>query len=275
MDAAFDLGSPVNLAGIGKVLAPLDGSERAEAAAQWLQHLPASRITLLQAFASDATDQVQAESYLSGARNRLFTPERHVATFAVAGCPADTIVQAASDADLVIMGTRGSGAGGRLLFGSVADRVARHSPAPTLLIRNNAPTSVGKPTRIVVPLDGSPAAERALPLASNLAATLGCALHLVTVNEATPGQDVADSPEVAHYLERQTRELAARGITVTTEQRLGDPAGELLAVVSPSDLLVLTTHGRGAARRWQIGSVAEKLLRKAAAPVAVVRADIA
>jgi nucleotide-binding universal stress UspA family protein len=46
-----------------------------------------------------------------------------------------------------------------------------------------------------------------------------------------------------------------------------------MATLGPGDLLVITTHGQGAARRWQIGNVAEKLLRQAATPVALVRAD--
>jgi nucleotide-binding universal stress UspA family protein len=274
MDAAFDPGTTAELANFGRVLAPLDGSEGAEAAVQWLRHLPTSRVTLLQAFEPEAAGQVQAETYLTAARERLLAPEQQVATTVVAGCPAEAIVQAASDADLVVMQTRGAGAGGRLLFGSVADRVARHSPAPTLLIRNSALTNSSKPSRIVVPLDGSLAAERALPLATSLASALGAAIHLVTVRETADGEDAAALPELSSYLEQQRRPLASRGIPATCEQRLGDPASELLAVIAPGDLLVLTTHGRGAARRWQIGSVAEKLLRQATAPVAVVRADV-
>ena len=49
---------------------------------------------------------------------------------------------------------------------------------------------------------------------------------------------------------------------------------EVMATLGTGDLLVITTHGQGAARRWQIGYVAEKLLRQAAAPVALVRADV-
>nr|MBA3450124.1 universal stress protein [Chloroflexia bacterium] len=50
-------------------------------------------------------------------------------------------------------------------------------------------------------------------------------------------------------------------------------ADELLAAVGPGDLLVITTHGQGAARRWQMGRVAEKLLGHASAPLVLIRAD--
>jgi nucleotide-binding universal stress UspA family protein len=60
---------------------------------------------------------------------------------------------------------------------------------------------------------------------------------------------------------------------VTTEVRHGEPAPELLEALAAGDLLVISTHGEGPARRWQIGSVAERLLRHADAPVVLIRAD--
>jgi nucleotide-binding universal stress UspA family protein len=43
-------------------------------------------------------------------------------------------------------------------------------------------------------------------------------------------------------------------------------------VIEPGDLLTLTSHGRGGVRRWLLGSVAEKLVREAKAPVMLVPA---
>lgn len=59
----------------------------------------------------------------------------------------------------------------------------------------------------VVPLDGSEAAEQALPLAERLARQVGATLHLVTVLDpaARPG---TDSPDTAADLEREERHLA-------------------------------------------------------------------
>ena len=66
----------------------------------------------------------------------------------------------------------------------------------------------------------------------------------------------------------------ARG-SVSTELRSGPAAVEVMAALGSGDLLIITTHGQGAARRWQIGNVAEKLLRQATVPVVLVRADTA
>jgi nucleotide-binding universal stress UspA family protein len=129
--------------------------------------------------------------------------------------------------------------------------------------------------RVVVPLDGSPASERALAPAIALTRALDSAIHLVSVVEP---EDVVDTDvndgSTAMHLARNAQEIETLGLAVSYEQRSGEPASELLSAVSPGDLLVITTHGRGAARRWQIGGVAEKLLRQATAPVVLVRADL-
>jgi len=75
------------------------------------------------------------------------------------------------------------------------------------------------------------------------------------------------------YLGRTAASLEALEVSASTEVRSGPAAVEVMAALGSGDLLIITTHGQGAARRWQIGNVAEKLLRQAAAPVVLVRAD--
>jgi nucleotide-binding universal stress UspA family protein len=274
MDIATETGSSAVTTGIQRLLVPLDGSEAAEVALRWLPLLPAREITLLRVCDSQIASATEATAYLAEAATRLSPFDRIIATQVAMGSAAEEIVTAATTADLVMMSTRGAGGGGRLLFGSVADRVARHSPAPTLLIRGGTePVSAAALRRIVVPLDGSSAAERALPVAIELARTLACDIHLVAVDER--GDDLArpDESSPAAYLQQCADRLRLVDPSVTTERRTGSPATELLAAVAPGDLLVMTTHGRGSARRWQIGTVAEKILRQATAPVVLVRAD--
>ena len=274
MDPAREPGGTTAITEIAHVLTPLDGSERAEAALAWLRHLPVRRLTLLQV-CEEPSSTTEAEAYLADAAARFAPPGCVVETRVACGGAAESIVAAAVDADLVVMTTRGAGGGGRLLFGSVADRVARHSPTPTLLLRGGAtPASGSAPRRMVVPLDGSASAERALPVASQLASTIGTGVHLVSVEEREgPQAETPSAPPRTGYLEDRAAALQDERIAASIEYRSGPPASELLDVIVPGDLLVLTTHGRGSARRWQIGSVAEKLLRQAAAPVVLVRAE--
>ena len=278
------------MSGFNRILVPLDGSERAETALRWVQLIPSRHITLIQVCGDDQADPDAAARYLDDVAGRLCPPDRAVETRVIHGGPAEAIVAAAAGADLIIISSQGAGGGGRRLYGSVADRVARHAPVPTLLVRGGYdPIAAAPLRRIVVPLDGSPAAERALPLATLLTTMLAARAHLVTVSEVDSGEgddvgdgDAQDAGQLERdaegeaamaYLEQTAASLRARDVPVSTERCSGEPARELLSRVEPGDLLVVTTHGRGTARRWQIGTVAEKLLRHAPAPVVLIRAD--
>jgi nucleotide-binding universal stress UspA family protein len=272
--------------GLDCILVPLDGSERAEAALSWASALPAERVRLLRVCPEEHPESQEAAEYLEKLAARFRPPGRAIETRIAFGGPAEGIVGAAADADLIVMSTQGAGGGGRLLFGSVADRVARHAPAPTLLLRGgHHPVDTQPVRRIVVALDGSPAAERGLPLATLLATRLHVPVHFVTVGDqvSSPagrdhgrrsGDQSASRGERANaYLEGTAASLQALDIVTSTEVRSGPAAIEVMAALRTGDLLVITTHGQGAARRWQIGNVAEKLVRQAAAPVALVRTD--
>src|SRR5215217_6063475 len=274
------------MTGLDCILVPLDGSERAEVALSWASALPAQRVRLLRVCPEEHPDSQAAARYLEEVAARFRPPDRTIETRIAHGGPAEGIVADADAADLIVMSTQGAGGGGRLLFGSVADRVARHAPTPTLLLRGgHHPVDTQPVQRIVVALDGSPAAERALPLATLLATRLQVPIHFVTVDDQVSprtdqghGRDAGDQ-SASHgekseaYLEATAASLLALEIVTSTEVRSGPAAIEVMAALGTGDLLVVTTHGQGAARRWQIGNVAEKLVRQAAAPVALVRAD--
>ena len=140
-------------------------------------------------------------------------------------------------------------------------------------------------TRIVVGLDGSDLAESALRSGAELAKALGVPLHLVrvadlaTVHWGATEAYVALSQEMEHeqaaaatYLEVMASPLRDDGLEVTTEVRAGTAARELLKLSSPSDLIVVASHGRHGLERLLLGSVAEEIARKAAGPVLITRA---
>jgi nucleotide-binding universal stress UspA family protein len=144
--------------------------------------------------------------------------------------------------------------------------------------------------RIVVPLDGSPVAERALPYAEDLARLLGVPLHFVRVTDPLhPGSPLAnllaidaltlevwlegERAAARDYLAQQQGALQARGLHITVEHLEGPPADAVLAATQPGDLLVMATHGRGGPARWFMGSTAESIVRRSPVPVFVIRAD--
>ena len=142
-------------------------------------------------------------------------------------------------------------------------------------------------TRILVPLDGSTRAERAIPVAARIARTSGGAVILVrAVNiaigiwpslagYATDVPSALDAGQAAadEYLAgiKQAPELAG----IPTETRtLSGPVGEAILAVAESsqaDLIVLCSHGYTGMTRWALGSVAEKVARYALVPVLVLR----
>jgi nucleotide-binding universal stress UspA family protein len=144
--------------------------------------------------------------------------------------------------------------------------------------------------RIVVPLDGSDLAERALPHGEELASVMGLPLHLIRVVDVatTAGfvmtdfmysdtliTDARQGEEAAadEYLARLNERYANRAIRVTTERRTGSIPRELLAAARDGDLYVMASHGRGGVSRWFLGSITEEITRHARIPVMVVRVD--
>jgi len=122
--------------------------------------------------------------------------------------------------------------------------------------------------RIVVPLDGSERAERALPVARTLAARTDAEVVVV-------GCAWQESPEhVQHYLDAVTAFTATGDDPLVGTRVIEDqppPAAILQAAAEhPDSVVCMTTHGRGRLRWALVGSVAEKVLRAATRPVLLV-----
>ncbi len=139
---------------------------------------------------------------------------------------------------------------------------------------------------ILVPLDGSPLGEAALPWAIALAAASRAKLRLVLVHQSPPPvwSDAAARlfTRVELALRRSERDYlrrhaahARRGsrIQVATVVLDGPVARTLLEYVTDSgaDLVVMSTHGRGPLQRAWLGSVADQLLRSLRIPLLLVR----
>lgn len=294
------------------ILVPFDGSPASLRAVQYAAYLHPERITLLRVELdepgdahTDPSDPYQRwrHDHLSNVVVELDEVAGANATGADSiepkirfGNPAEQIMTEAHDHDLIVMGATGKGAAGRLLFGSVADRVMRYALTPTLVVRASGNgAGLNRPSRIVVPLDGSKLAEQALPLACQIARMLSLPIRLVrcvgmddvlhTIREArrageaavfdtsqepyTLGQDRADQ-EAATYLEHMRERLDLPDQPVACDRLKGSAAFELLWDLAESDLVIMTSRGEGGLRRWMIGSVADKLVREAKAPVLLV-----
>jgi len=160
--------------------------------------------------------------------------------------------------------------------------------------------------KILVPLDGSKLAESALPYVEQIAQRCDTKeVVLVSVTERVkgeraipeygyPGTPRPETPIPEHvegvrevpvgvgkmqrqaerYLNRIAKRLQAKGVKVSTEVLLGDPAEEIViyAELNKVDLIVMSSHGRSGISRWAHGSVADRVFRSVNVPVLMARA---
>ena len=123
---------------------------------------------------------------------------------------------------------------------------------------------------VLVPLDGSKAAEAVIPYVELIASRTGAAVHLLTVVHDENGATKA--AEARAYLE--DRAAALRPLSGSTNVKSGDEAQVILTEADASDagLIAMSTHGRSGLMRWVLGSVASKVLHAASRPLLLVRA---
>lgn len=293
------------------LLVPLDGSPLADHALPYATAIaaPGGRLVLFRVLGGDggvdevldrlgardaSADQTAAMEALS-ASAKLVGEGFNVQLATASGDAAETILAAigAQGVGAVVIASHGRGAVGRWMFGSVADRLARTSPVPVVIVRPAEPEAAPAPvslTRLVVPLDGSEVAMQALPVAVGVARAHGLPIHLITaidlagmVPMAIPaGPAMPMSGELydqvyeeiragaAASLKEAAARVSAESVPVTTEVRIGPPSVAVTDIVGAGDLIVLSSHGRTGVQRWLLGSVAEQLVRGAPVPVMLV-----
>lgn len=141
--------------------------------------------------------------------------------------------------------------------------------------------------RILVPLDGSPLAERAIPVAARIArSSLGSILFLRVVNtigelgtymidpsviaQETLEEDIATATD---YLSAITRQDALEGVETDIGIFTGTAPLQIIEVAHAQhiDLTVMSSHGETGLKRWMMGSVAQKVIRHSPVPVLVLR----
>ncbi|BBX45879.1 universal stress protein [Mycobacterium cookii] len=194
--------------------------------------------------------------------------------------PVDALVDASKDARMIVVGSHGRGALGRLLMGSVSRGVAEHSHCVVAVIHASPdprPDDAGAP--ILLGIDGSPASEAATAWAfeeaSRRAAPL-IALHAWSDVGVFPifGMDWRDyQGEGEEVLAERLAGWQEHYPDVHLTRRLvcDTPAHWLLEESQRSQLVVVGSHGRGGFGGMRLGSVSAAIAQSATVPVIVVR----
>jgi nucleotide-binding universal stress UspA family protein len=121
-------------------------------------------------------------------------------------------------------------------------------------------------TKIMVTLDGSPFAERALEFATDLAQQRQAEICLVQV--APLESRMAEGEE---YLKSKAEQLEKNHVKCSTKVFLGSAPETIVEQSAKFDLIVMTSHGHSQFDQLILGSVAEKVVRKSNCPVLVLR----
>jgi nucleotide-binding universal stress UspA family protein len=288
------------------LLAPLDGSELAEAVLPAAVHLAralGARLTLLHVLEHNAPDEVHGQRHITNEKEGLhylqevasrlppgLAVELHVHPNPEHNIPRSIVEHAAElGVDLVLLCTHGRSNLLRWLFGSIAQKVIALGDTPVLVISpSELPQGQGfRCRRILTPLDGDPAHEGGLHLAVELARACGAALHLLMVvptRETLSGEGSASAlllpatttallemsrQAAADYLAQQAARAAAAGIPVTTEVQRGEPAATIAeaAQAAHADLIVMATHGKTHSDAFWSGSVSPRVSSRTRRPL--------
>lgn len=262
----------------GAIVVPLDGSALAEAAlpvAAWLSTATGAAVRFVHVIDDERLADTPQE--LTLAKDRFGTYSRGLADRAgiakstsevLVGDAADELLGAAEGARFVVIASHGRGGFRATLIGSVADKVVRGSTVPVFLVPGVE--SAGAPAKekpFVVGLDGSPQAERGLALARELAAATGARLALVRAFTLPPPVGIefsAYSPDLITSLQDAATDYM-RGIAKPGESERvvqGDAATAVVETVKELDagLVVLTSAGKGLAKRLAFGSVTDRVM---------------
>lgn len=296
------------------IIVPLDGSLLAARALPYatLVAAPGARITLIgvveppsdDSFIESRSHQIMDEMSFSReilAREVEMRAEPlraqgfDVVTTVRTGAPVGEIIGGAHDehADLIVMATHGTGGIARWAFGSVTNHVLHNTTVPTFVVRAAAaedPPTQPRVDAIIVPLDGSPAAEEAIPIARDIATGLALPLEIVRVigNVSSPLYRNTLTDEAAirrlsaalaharsnaeHAVEAIVTRLNSATLHATGTVFMGDPAAVLSEYLreQPNSLVVIASHGEHDPQPWLFGKVAEKIVATAPNPTLVV-----
>lgn len=244
-------------------------------------------------------DDAEIDALVAKTTARFATASRtgiDLDVFVDRGAPADRILHraAALPADLVVMGTHGSGGFERLVLGSVTERVLRQARCPVLTVPPHAHATSRVPfRRILCAIDFSEQSVAALEYGVSLAAGADATMTLLHVLEwpwhEPPPPNFAELPapqgaalaEYRRYRERMAAsELdalvpMAAGLSrrPVTRLRHGKPYVQILDVAAEegADLIVIGVHGRNPIDLMLLGSTANQIVRRATCPVLTLR----
>jgi len=184
--------------------------------------------------------------------------------------PAETVLLVTKDEeyDLIVMGNRGETEVEVFSLGSIAEKVSRHAECPVLLVKQKT-----KLSKVLVAIDGSESAEKALKYAVQLAKKYKAKITLLNVQES---KLFSLKPKVVKEVGERVLSDATtkvKGLKVNTQLEFGNPAETLIEVAEKEnyDLIIVGSRGVSNVKRFFLGSVSDDVSHHAKCSVLIVR----
>lgn len=189
-----------------------------------------------------------------------------------------------SDTDLIVMGTHGRTGVGRIVLGSVTEQTLRESPVPVMALHENTAFS-GDFDSLLVPTDGSDAAESALDHGIELALTTGATLHIISVVDVGAVAGSYNVEGVADKLREGSNEALGTAVeraedagvsSIESTVLTGAPGRSICEYANQHgiDTIAMGTRGLTGVERLVLGSVTERVVRRSPVPVIGTKATI-
>ncbi|MEE1622133.1 universal stress protein [Zafaria sp. Z1313] len=286
------------------IVVGVDGSEPGNCALKWaaaeagrrgvpLNIVTAYTIPVFAASSMDAgyaalDDQVirdGAREVVDQARSLVADPDVEVRTRVESGDPAGVLLDLSTEADLVVVGTRGRGGFVGRLLGSVSSALPAHAKCPTvvvpLCVKDRDEGSPAVRDLVVVGVDGSERARLAVLVAAEQATARGIGLRVVCALPPISGSlawmpATVDQEALQHDVRRQlaagARWLASHfpELHIETDVLEGPPIEVLVRESETARLMVTGSRGRGGFAGMLLGSTSQGVLHHARGPVMVV-----
>ena len=281
------------------IVVGVDGSAASDAAVCWaareaaMRNVPLTLVHMLQTFVptfpqiptpsgvaewQEDDGRKVLEQAVKIAEDAVATDQQSsIASEVKSSPPVPTLVEMSKEAEMIVVGSNGRGAVGRVLLGSVSSGVVRSAKCPVAVIRAEAsytPRSDRAP--VLVGIDCTPASELALAVAFDEASFRGVeltALHAwsdVAVYQL-PWVDWKDEAErsLAEYLSGWHEQYP--DVEVHRVIALDHPGRALIEESESAQLVVVGSHGRGGLTGMLMGSVSNAVVHAVHTPVIVAR----
>ena len=277
------------------IVVGLDGTEQADAAARWAAHeaqlrgigvhlvhvrepspealLPLSSHLPIESWAEDLLERTATAL-------REHHPDLTVTTALLPAEPVHSLVTAAQDAELLVLGSRAMSGMAGYLIGSVGMTAAGLTEHPIVLVRaKETPAPTGP---VIVGVDLRHPVDTILGFAFDEAALRHSQVRVLYAQQLSllgnlgpavvPDVRISVAPEIQRSLDDllATWHTKYPQVPATGAVVIGSPGQELAQAAASSPLLVVGRRTRHSALGTHIGSVAHAVLHHAHAPVALV-----